>query len=120
MGCRVSIGSISNCTKGIDMSEKMFSNPFPPAPETEKPSIEQVIDAEIVRTEALFAECMAMVSKIDDMAGTPGDYMVDDKYASYGAVRNYAFSLMDRADINLAALHALKKLIHDADAQEQN
>lgn len=102
------------------MSEKMYRNPFPPSPETEKPPIEQVIDAEIVRVEAMFAQCMNMVSMIDDMAGAPGDYMVDDKYASYGAVRNYAFSLMDRADMNLAALQSLKKLIHDADAQEQN
>lgn len=102
------------------MSEKMYRNPFPPSPETEKPSIEQVIDTEIARTEALFAQCMNMVSMIDDMAGSPGDYMVDDRYASYGAVRNYAFSLMDRADINLAVLQSLKKLIHDTDAQEEN
>lgn len=99
------------------MSEKMFRNPFPSTPEAEKPSVEQVIDAEIIRAEAVFAQCMEMVSKIDDMAGSPGDYMVDDRYASYGAVRNYAFSLMDRADMKLAALQSLKKMIHDADAE---
>ncbi|MCC7522317.1 hypothetical protein IT407_00740 [Candidatus Uhrbacteria bacterium] len=97
------------------MSEKMFRNPFPPAPESEKPSVEQVIDAEITRAEAVFAQCMEMVSKIDDMAGSPGDYMVDERYESYGAVRNYAFSLMDRADMTLAALYSLKQLINDAE-----